>query len=180
MCNTLGIWGFKAAAIAGGADKAELAKKLGAQPKVILMTASGGLPAPPRLLGRSVAPTCLPVGGLFLSSKASQAAGREYLKRLESRKKDYDLPVSRDSAVPQLAAIREWGTISTTGRYATLKEITHPRLIVHGNKDAVVAPINALLFAEQLPNVQLIVYSDSSHGAQFNTHGCFLSMRRFS
>ena len=67
----------------------------------------------------------------------------------------------------QLAAIREWGTIPAIGRYATLKKITHPTLIVHGNKNIVVAPINALILAEHLPNAQLIVYSDSSHGAQY-------------
>ena len=67
----------------------------------------------------------------------------------------------------QLAAIREWGTIPATGRYSTLKDITHPTLIVHGNKDIVVPPINALILAEHLPNAQLIVYSDSSHGAQY-------------
>src|SRR4029453_9714604 len=56
------------------------------------------------------------------------------MKRLESRKKDRDLPISRNAAIAQLAAIREWGTIPATGRYANLKNITHPTLIVHGNK----------------------------------------------
>ena len=63
--------------------------------------------------------------------------------------------------------IREWGTIPTTNRYATLKDITPPTLIIHGNKDVVVMPINALILAEHLPNAQLIVYSDSSHGTQY-------------
>ena len=80
-------------------------------------------------------PVAFLLGAFFSPSEASQAAGSEYMKRLESRKKDRDLPVSRDSAVAQLAAIREWGTIPPTGRYATLKNITHPTLIVHGNKD---------------------------------------------
>jgi pimeloyl-ACP methyl ester carboxylesterase len=119
-------------------------------------------------------PVAFLLEAFFSPSKASQAAGREYMKRLESRKQDRDLPVSRDSAVAQLAAIREWGTIPTTGRYATLKEITHPTLIVHGNKDIVVAPINALLLAEHLPNAQLIVYSDSGHGAQYQHARLFL------
>jgi pimeloyl-ACP methyl ester carboxylesterase len=35
------------------------------------------------------------LGAFFSPSEASQAAGREYLKRLESRKKERDLPVSR-------------------------------------------------------------------------------------
>jgi pimeloyl-ACP methyl ester carboxylesterase len=119
-------------------------------------------------------PVAFLLGAFFSPSLASQAAGREYMKRLESRKEDRDLPVSRESAVAQLAAIREWGTIPTTGRYATLKEITHPTLVVHGNKDIVVAPINALVLAEHLPNAQLIVYSDSSHGSQYQHARLFL------
>jgi pimeloyl-ACP methyl ester carboxylesterase len=107
------------------------------------------------------------LGAFFTPSDASQAAGRQYMKRLESRTRDRDLPVSRDSAVAQLAAIREWGGTPSTNRYATLKNITHQTLIVHGNKDVVVGPINALILSEQLPNAQLIVYSDSSHGAQY-------------
>ncbi len=119
-------------------------------------------------------PVAFLLGAFFSPSEASQAAGREYMKRLDSRKEDRDLPVSRNSAVAQLAAIREWGTIPAIGRYATLKKITHPTLIVHGNKDIVVAPINALILAEHLPNAQLIVYSDSSHGAQYQHAKMFL------
>ena len=91
-----------------------------------------------------------------------------------SREKGRDLPVSRDSAVAQPAAIREWGIIPATGRYATLNKITHQTLITHGNKDIVVGPINALILAEHLPNAQLIVYSDSSHGAQYQHARKFL------
>src|SRR5271156_79258 len=110
-------------------------------------------------------PVAFLLAAFFSPSEASQAAGREYMKRLESRKNDLDLPVSRDSAVGQLAAIREWGTIPATGRYATLKNITQPTLIVHGNKDIVVTPINAFILEEHLPNAQLIMYPDSSHAA---------------
>jgi pimeloyl-ACP methyl ester carboxylesterase len=119
-------------------------------------------------------PVAFLLGAFFSPSEASQAAGREYVKRLESRKADRDRPVSRASAVAQLAAIREWGTIPPTGRYATLKDITHPTLIVHGNKDIVVPPINAFILAEHLPNAQLVMYSDSSHGAQYQHAKIFL------
>jgi pimeloyl-ACP methyl ester carboxylesterase len=114
-------------------------------------------------------PVAFLLAAFFSPSKASQAAGREFVKRVESRKNDRDLPVSRDSAVAQLAAIREWGTIPDTGRYATLKGITHPTLIIHGNKDIVVTPINAFILAEHLPNAQLIMYPDSNHAA-FSQH----------
>ena len=107
-------------------------------------------------------------------STASQAAGREYIERLESRKDDRDLPPSRDSALAQLAAIREWGAIPAKGRYEALKNIAHSTLIVHGNKDIVVAPVNALILAEHLPNAQLILYPDSNHGAQYQHAELFL------
>ena len=119
-------------------------------------------------------PVAFLLAAFFTTSDASQAAGRQYMKRLESRTKDRDLPVSINSAVAQLAAIREWGTIPASGRYAALQKITHPTLIIHGNKDVVVGPLNALILAERLPNAQLIVYSDSSHGAQYQHAGTFL------
>jgi pimeloyl-ACP methyl ester carboxylesterase len=119
-------------------------------------------------------PVAFILGALFTTSEASLKAGREYLKRLESRKQNLDHPVSRDSAVAQLAAIREWGTIPNAERFAYLRKITQPVLVVHGNKDIVVAPINALLLAEHLPNATLIVYSDSSHGAQYQHGNVFL------
>jgi pimeloyl-ACP methyl ester carboxylesterase len=119
-------------------------------------------------------PVAFLLAAFFSPSQASQAAGRGYIKRLESRKNDRDLAVSRDSAVGQLAAIREWGTIPATGRYATLKSIIHPTLTVHGNKDIVVKPINAFILAEHLPNAQLIMYSDSSHGAFYQHRKAFL------
>jgi pimeloyl-ACP methyl ester carboxylesterase len=119
-------------------------------------------------------PVAFLLAAFFSPSEASQSAGREYVKRLESRKTDRDLPVSRDAAVAQVAALREWGTIPATGRYATLTSITHPTLIVHGNKDIVVTPINAFILEEHLPNAQLIMYPDSSHGAFCQHRKAFL------
>lgn len=120
-------------------------------------------------------PVAFLLAAFFTSSETSRAAGFDYMKRLESRVRDRDLPVSRDSAVAQLAAIREWGTIPSIDRYSTLKRITHPTLIVHGNKDIVVQPINALILAEHLPNAQLIIYPDSNHGAQYQHAKSFLA-----
>jgi pimeloyl-ACP methyl ester carboxylesterase len=123
-------------------------------------------------------PVAFLMAAFFSPSEASRAAGREFIKRLESRKNDRDLPVSKDSAVGQLDAIREWGTIPATGRYATLKSITHPTLIVHGNKDIVVTPINAFILAEHLPNAQLILYPDSNHGAYSQNAESFMENAR--
>ena len=51
---------------------------------------------------------------------------------------------------------------------------SNPILIVHGNKDIVVSPINAFILEENLPNAQLIMYPDSSHGAQYQHADLFM------
>jgi pimeloyl-ACP methyl ester carboxylesterase len=55
-----------------------------------------------------------------------------------------------------------------------LGKIHHPTLVVHGAKDVVVMPINAFLLAQHLPNAQLIMYPDASHGAQSQHADVFL------
>ena len=119
-------------------------------------------------------PVSFLLAAFFTSTAGSRAAGRAFIDRMAGRQADRDLPVSTRSAVAQLNAIREWGAIPLCDRYSTLKDITHPVLIVHGNQDTVVMPINALILAEQLPNAQLIVYPDSSHGAQYQHAQLFL------
>jgi pimeloyl-ACP methyl ester carboxylesterase len=110
----------------------------------------------------------------FTQSEASQASGRAYMERLKSRSTDRDTPVSKQSALAELAAIREWGVIPASGRFAMLSKIRHPTLIVHGNKDVVVMPINAFLLVEHLPNAQMIMYPEASHGAQSQHAEVFL------
>jgi pimeloyl-ACP methyl ester carboxylesterase len=110
----------------------------------------------------------------FTPAEASQSAGRAYLKRVATRTHDRDQTVSATTADAQLQAIRQWGIVPSRDRYATLKHIEHPTLIVHGNKDIVVQPINALVLVEHLPNAQLIVYPESSHSAQYQHAELFL------
>jgi pimeloyl-ACP methyl ester carboxylesterase len=110
----------------------------------------------------------------FTPSDASQAAARAYLERLKSRVDDLDAPVSKQSALAELAALRAWGGIPQSDRYAMLRTIHQPTLIVQGNKDVVVMPINAFLLAQHMPNAQLIMYPDASHGAQSQHADIFL------
>lgn len=119
-------------------------------------------------------PAALLLKAFFTQSEASQAAGLAYLERLKSRVSDRDRPVSKQSALAQLAALREWGAIPPTNRFAMLGKIHHPTLIVNGSKDVVVMPINSFLLAEHLPNAQLIMYPDASHGAQSQHADVFL------
>ncbi len=114
------------------------------------------------------------LAAFFTPSGASQEAGREYVNRLAARTHDRDQLVSTRTAEAQLRAIGEWGMVPPTDRYATLQKIKHPALIVHGNKDIVVQPINAFILAQHLPNAQLIMYPDSNHGAQYQHAQLFL------
>jgi pimeloyl-ACP methyl ester carboxylesterase len=119
-------------------------------------------------------PVKLLMNAFFTPSEASKAAGYAYLERLKRRATDRDTPVPRQAALSQLEAIREWGAIPDKDRFAMLSKIHQPALIAHGNKDVVVMAINAFLLAEHLPNAQLIMYPDASHGAQSQHAEAFL------
>jgi len=123
-------------------------------------------------------PVSLLMNAFFTQSETSKVAGRAYIERLKLRTADKDKPVSKKAATVQLEAIREWGAIPSENRFAMLRQIQQPTLIAHGNKDVVVMPINAFLLAEHLPNAQLIMYPDASHGAQSQHADVFLEHAR--
>jgi pimeloyl-ACP methyl ester carboxylesterase len=123
-------------------------------------------------------PVALLMNAFFTPSDASKSAGHAYLDRLKLRATDRDEPVPRQAAIAQLDSIREWGAIPSENRFAMLGQIHQPTLIVHGNKDVVVMPINAFLLAKHLPNAQLIMYPDASHGAHSQHAELFLEHAR--
>lgn len=123
-------------------------------------------------------PVRLLMNAFFTPSDASKSAGHAYLERLKLRATDRDEPVPRQAAIAQLDSIREWGAIPSENRFAMLGQIRQPTLIVHGNRDVVVMPINAFLLAQHLPNAQLIMYPDASHGAQSQYAEIFLEHAR--
>jgi pimeloyl-ACP methyl ester carboxylesterase len=116
----------------------------------------------------------------FTQSEASRAAAHAYLDRLKLRIRDRDAPVSMPPATAQLEAIREWGLVPAKDRYAMLRKIRQPTLIVHGSKDVVVGPINAFILSQHIPDARLIIYPDASHGVQSQYAEEFLAqVRRF-
>jgi len=123
-------------------------------------------------------PVALLMAAFFTPSEASKAAGQAYIERLKLRVADRDAPVSMKAAGAQLEAIREWGSIPPTDRYAMLPRIHHRTLIVHGSKDIIVMPINAFLLVQHLPDAQLVMYPDASHGAQSQHAEVFLQHAR--
>jgi pimeloyl-ACP methyl ester carboxylesterase len=102
----------------------------------------------------------------FAPTETSQAAGRAFLGRLGVRKEDREPPSNDQVRRAQLVAIQAWGRPQGE-RYARLREIKHPVLVVNGNNDVMIPTINSYILAQHLPNAQLILYPDSGHGALF-------------
>jgi pimeloyl-ACP methyl ester carboxylesterase len=102
----------------------------------------------------------------FPPSEASQAAGEAFVGRLMQRKEDLEPPSGRDVAQAQTAAFREWEHY-TGERFADLKSIRQPTLVVNGVFDAMIAVRNSYWLAENLPNAVLLTYPDAGHGSLF-------------
>jgi pimeloyl-ACP methyl ester carboxylesterase len=123
-------------------------------------------------------PVALLLNAFFTSSDASQAAGHAYLDRLRRRDADRDTPVTTTAAAAELRAIRGWGEVPSTDRYAMLRTIRQPILIVHGAKDIVVDSVNAVILEENLCDATLLMLPDASHGAQSQHAEVFLANAR--
>src|ERR1700688_1233440 len=80
----------------------------------------------------------------FTDSQASQAAGREFLKRLLRRTENRDPEVNEKVAPAQIEAIGKWG-VQREGSYAYLKTIKRPTLVVNGSSDVIIYPIDSFI-----------------------------------
>jgi pimeloyl-ACP methyl ester carboxylesterase len=109
----------------------------------------------------------------FTDSEKSQAAGREFLKRYKSRTENRDAPINDNVAPAQIAAIGEWGS-QPGERFAYLKKIKQPTLVVSGNHDVIVYTVNSLYLVQNMPNAKLILYPDANHGSWYENHEDFV------
>jgi pimeloyl-ACP methyl ester carboxylesterase len=109
----------------------------------------------------------------FTDSEESQAAGREFLKRYLSRTENRDAAVNEKVAPAQIAAVGEWGT-PRGERFAYLKNIKQPTLVVSGNHDVIVYTSNSLHLVQNMPNAKLILYPDANHGSWYQNHEDFV------
>ena len=100
----------------------------------------------------------------FTPSEASQAAGRQFLKRFRLRNENRDPEVNQKVAPAQIEAIGRWG-VQAEGSYAYLRTIKQPTLVVNGSCDVIIYPINSFILQQNIPNAQLILYPDSGHGS---------------
>ena len=102
----------------------------------------------------------------FTGSEASQAAGREFLKRFLRRTVNRDPEVNEKVAPAQIEAIGKWGE-ERAGSYGYLRNIGQPTLVVNGDNDVIVYSINSWILQQNMPNAQLIIYPDANHGSQY-------------
>jgi pimeloyl-ACP methyl ester carboxylesterase len=102
----------------------------------------------------------------FTSSAASQAAAEAFVRRLAQRQDDRDSLPSPQVAGAQLAAFREWEGIKGE-RFAELRGIHHPTLVVNGVQDEMIPVSNSYRLSENLGNAVLLTYPDAGHGSLF-------------
>lgn len=101
----------------------------------------------------------------FSPSDESQAAGKAFWARRHQRK-DADPPSSPQTMKAQSAALGEWRQPHGE-RYADLRTIMQPTLVVNGNDDIMVPTINSFTLSQHIPSAQLIIYPNSGHGSHF-------------
>jgi pimeloyl-ACP methyl ester carboxylesterase len=109
----------------------------------------------------------------FSPSRSSRTAGLAFLKRKLLRK-DRDPEVSEEAAAAQREAINNYYAPSENGLYY-LKDIHQPTLVVQGSNDVIVPTVNSYILQQNLPNAQLILYPDASHGSFYQYPELFVS-----
>jgi len=121
----------------------------------------------PKLRGYAV------LGKIFFApTDSSQTAADAFIKRLMQRTQDRE-PVSGPAvAQAQMAAFRDWESV-TGERFASLRTIRQPTLVVNGVHDEMIPVRNSYWLSENLPNAVLLTYPDSGHGSLFQFHDSF-------
>ena len=108
----------------------------------------------------------------FAPTESSQKAGADFVARLAQRKEDLE-PASGDEVVKaQMMAFRDWEQFDGD-RFANLKGIRTPALVVNGIYDEMIPVRNSYWLGENLPNAVLLTYPDSGHGSLFQFHDSF-------
>lgn len=108
----------------------------------------------------------------FAPTQPSQAAGAAFIERLAQRRDDRDLASGPEVAAAQISAFRDWER-SSGERFASLRGIRQPTLVVNGIHDEMIPVSNSYFLSENLPNAVLMTYPDSGHGSLFQFHDSF-------
>jgi pimeloyl-ACP methyl ester carboxylesterase len=109
----------------------------------------------------------------FSPSESSQAAGQAFVTRLAARTEDREPLSGPKVAQAKVAAFRAWERVDGE-RFAKLRRITQPCLVVNGVFDTMIPVRNSYFLAEHLPNAMLLTYPDAGHGSLFQFHDSFV------
>jgi pimeloyl-ACP methyl ester carboxylesterase len=72
-----------------------------------------------------------------------------------------------------MTTFRRWERVDGE-RFANLRKITQPCLVVNGVFDNMIPVRNSYMLGENLPNAMLLTYPDSGHGSLFQFHESFV------
>ena len=109
----------------------------------------------------------------FTPSESSQAAGQAFVSRLALREEDREPLSGPKVAQAQITAFRAWERVDGE-RFAKLRGITQPTLVVNGVFDNMIPVRNSYALAEHLPRAMLLTYPDAGHGSLFQYHESFV------
>lgn len=113
----------------------------------------------------------------FTPSDASRGTGEEFVTRLGLRSGDREPVSGPEVAQAQVAAFRAWERVDGE-RFAKLRRITQPTLVVNGVFDRMIPVRNSYFLAEHLPDATLLVYPDAGHGSLFQYPDSFATQAR--
>jgi pimeloyl-ACP methyl ester carboxylesterase len=108
----------------------------------------------------------------FAPSESSQAAGAAFVQRLSQRKEDRDPVSGPEVAAAQVAAFRDWERFGGE-RFAELRRIRQPTLVVNGIHDEMIPIPNSYRLSQHLPNAVLMTrIRGMAHCSNFTSHSC--------
>jgi pimeloyl-ACP methyl ester carboxylesterase len=113
-----------------------------------------------------------PVGYLavfFTSSAASNAAGKEALKRMAARTSGRDQPTGWQTRLAQYDGVCTWGA-PNHAHLERLRAITQRVFVANGDSDPMILPHYSYLLAGLLPDARVKIYPDAAHGFLFQHH----------
>jgi pimeloyl-ACP methyl ester carboxylesterase len=84
-------------------------------------------------------------------------------RRLHPERIFADIAHRLRSPLDPLAYLHQAAAVGAHNAYERLNHMVAPTLVVHGEQDVVVPPINALVLAERIPGAQLRVWPEAGH-----------------
>jgi pimeloyl-ACP methyl ester carboxylesterase len=126
-----------------------------------------------RAVSRSrAARICEAPENLLRANRVESGRGSGVRRAAGSARRRSRSTVRTQVVVAQIAAFRDWERFSDE-RFADLRTIRQPTLVVNGVHDEMIAVTNFYALGEHLPNAVLLTYPDAGHGSLFQFHEAF-------